>query len=118
MSTKWRIHTLHMPQYRPELDLVVVAPDGALAGFCIGWLDQRRRVGQIEPMGVHSRFQRLGLSQALLQEILRRFQALGADFAQLETDLERNAARHTYESAGFREAHIIQAKGKWIGQEA
>jgi hypothetical protein len=35
MTSEWRARTIRMPQYRPELDLVVSAPDGSLAGFCV-----------------------------------------------------------------------------------
>ena len=52
MTAPWRARTLRWPQYRPEIDLVAVAPDGRLAGFCVGWLDAERRVAQIEPFGV------------------------------------------------------------------
>jgi hypothetical protein len=35
MTTAWRQRTLHHPAYKPEIDLVAVTPEGALAGFCI-----------------------------------------------------------------------------------
>ena len=116
MTADWRARTLRMPQYRPELDLVVVAPNNDLAGFCVGWLDQERHIGQIEPMGIYPHFQKLGLSRALLLEILRRFKEHGAAYALVETDLERSTARHAYESAGFRPVHSIRSKGKWVSQ--
>lgn len=114
MTVDWRRRALSMPSYRPELDLVVVAPGGELAGFCLGWFDPKRRIAQVEPTGVHPRYQRLGLNRALLLEMLRRFKASGADHALVETDLDRAAARHSYESVGFQEAHRILAKGKWV----
>lgn len=114
MTAEWRARTLRMPQYRADLDLVIAAPDGRLAGFIVGWLDPLRRIGQIEPMGVHPGFQKLGLSRALLLTIFQRFQAAGADFALVETNLERDPARHAYEAVGFRKAHVVRAKGKWV----
>lgn len=62
-----------MPQYQPELDIVAVASDGSLAGFCVGWLNSERHTGLIEPLGVHPRFHHLGIGRALLLEALRRF---------------------------------------------
>jgi ribosomal protein S18 acetylase RimI-like enzyme len=112
MTADWRARTLRMPQYRPDLDLVVVAPDGALAGFCVGWLEPARRVAQVEPIGVHPRFQQVGLGRALLLEMLRRFKACGADSALVETDVERTPARRAYESAGFRQEHVVRWKRK------
>ena len=91
-----------MPQYRPELDLVVVAPDNTLAGFCVGWLASERQVAQVEPCGVHPHFHKLGLSRVLLLEMLHRFKQYGATMAMVETNLDRAAARSAYESIGFR----------------
>lgn len=114
MTPEWRARTLLAPQYRPELDLVVCAPGGTLVGFCVGWFDPSRRVAQVEPMGVHPHFQQLGLSRILLLEILRRFKEHGAEKALVETNLDRSAARHAYESAGFRQTHLIRRKEKWV----
>ena len=113
MTPEWRARTLLAPQYRPELDLVVCAPDGALAGFCVGWFDPSRRVAQVEPMGVHPRFQQLGLGRILLLEMLRRFKEHGAERALVETNLDRSAARHAYEAVGFRQTHLIRRREKW-----
>ncbi|GCE22443.1 GNAT family N-acetyltransferase [Dictyobacter kobayashii] len=114
MTPEWRARTLQMPSYRPELDLVIVAPDGSLAGFCVGWLEPARQLAQIEPIGVHPRFQHHGLGQILLLEILQRFKQHGALKAIVETDLDRSPARHAYASAGFQQAHIVRAIGKWV----
>lgn len=109
MRVEWRTRTLHQPAYRPDSDLVVAAPDGRLAAFCIGWLhrgaDGNR--GQIEPMGVHPDFRRLGLGQAILAEGLRRLYAQGAQEVFVETDNYRDAAFALYESVGFRVARDV-----------
>ncbi|HLJ80427.1 MAG TPA: GNAT family N-acetyltransferase, partial [Ktedonobacterales bacterium] len=115
MTSEWRARTLRMPQYRPDLDLVISVSDGSLAGFCMGWLDASRRVAQVEPIGVHPRFQQLGLARVLLLEMLRRFKEHGADTAIVETDLERTPARRAYESVGFQQVHTIRRKEKWAG---
>lgn len=114
MTPEWRARTMHTPQYRPELDLVVVAPDNTLAGFCVGWLAPERRVAQVEPCGVHPSFHKLGLSRVLLLEMLHRFKQYGATMAMVETNLDRTFARKAYESVGFQVAHIIRRKGKWV----
>jgi ribosomal protein S18 acetylase RimI-like enzyme len=102
---------LQAPEYIPALDLVVTAPDGWLAAFCIGWLDRQglggRPSGQIEPLGVHPDFRRRGLGRAVLLEGLRRLVAHGAEQLLVETDDYRDAAYALYESASFRVAHKI-----------
>lgn len=114
MTPEWRARTLHMPTYRPELDLVISAPDGSLVGFCVGWFDPSRKIAQIEPIGVHSRFHKLGLGRILLLEILRRFKEHGANSAIVETDVDRTPARRAYESVGFQLVHTIPCRGKWL----
>lgn len=103
MTTPWRLHILRRPEYRPELDLVAVAPDGRLAAFCICWLDRRLDPprGQIEPLGVHPGFRGLGLARAILAEGLRRLHLGGAEEVLVETDRHRNPALALYQSAGF-----------------
>lgn len=116
MTPEWRARTLRMPQYRPELDIVIEAPGGSLAGFCVGWYEPTRRIAQIEPVGVHPRFHKLGFSRALLLEMLRRFKVQGATSALVETNFERTPARRAYESVGFQQTHTVHGKGKWLSQ--
>ena len=109
MRVEWRTRTLQQSAYRPDSDLVVAAPDGRLAAFCVGWLhrgvDGSR--GQIEPMGVHPDFRSLGLGRAILAEGLRRLYAQGAQEVFVETDNYRDAAFALYESVGFRVARDV-----------
>ncbi len=107
MTASWRARTLRMPQYQPDLDLVISAPDGALAAFCVGWLAPTQRIAQIEPFGVHPDYRRLGLGHVLLLEMLKRFKLHGAERAFVETKLERDSARHAYEAVGFRQTHLV-----------
>lgn len=104
MTVEWRARTLRRPEYTSDLDLVAVAPDGRLAGFCIGWLSKNGEEvsGQIEPLGVHQDFRQLGLGRALLAEALQRLRRQGARQVYVETDVYRGAALGVYETAGFR----------------
>ena len=101
MTALWRSHTLHAPLYNPDLDLVAVAPDGRLAGFCIWWYAPHLKTAQIEPLGVHPDFQQLGLSQALMAEGFQRVAALGAETALVETYSFSEPALKSYQAAGF-----------------
>lgn len=114
MTTEWRARTLSMPHYSPELDLVAVAPDGRLAGFCVCWPNFDQRVGQIEPLGVDPDFQGSGLGRALLNEICHRLERLGATEALVETETTRSPARQLYESNGFRAKDVSLRKGRWM----
>lgn len=105
MTEPWRARVLVHPAYRPELDLVAVAPSGELAGFCVCWFDplgpDGRPCGQVEPLGVGVAWRGLGLAKALLVEGLRRLHALGAAQVWVETDMYRSAAFRLYQGVGF-----------------
>jgi len=105
MTVEWRLRTLGHPDYVADLDLVVEAPDGRLAAFCIGWFNPHpasRPGGQIEPLGCHKDFRKYALGRVALSECLRRLQACGAQTIHVETDNYRNTAFALYRSVGFR----------------
>jgi ribosomal protein S18 acetylase RimI-like enzyme len=105
MTVDWRSRMVHHPAYRPDLDLVVAAPDGRLAAFCICWLLEtagRAATGQVEPLGAREEYRGLGLGRAVLWEGLHRLHLLGAESVLVETDRFRGPALALYELAGFR----------------
>lgn len=106
MTEAWRRRTLDQPEYNPDLDLVIAAPDGQLAAFCVLWLarlsPQGPLWGQVEPMGVSEKYRGMGFGKAILAEGLRRLGILGASQMFVETDAYRNAALALYASVGFR----------------
>jgi ribosomal protein S18 acetylase RimI-like enzyme len=104
MTVRWRRRTLRRPEYIPDLDVVVAAPDGRLVAFCICWLDTSSGPtpsGRIEPLGCHKDFRKYALGRVALTEGLRRLQAHGAQNIYVETDSFRNTAFALYESVGF-----------------
>lgn len=99
------------PTYRPELDLVIVAPDNSYAAFALIWLDDANGIGVFEPLGVSALHRRRGLGRAILDEGIRRLELLGARVACVQTGIENEAARALYEAAGFTE---IDRDYAWI----
>jgi len=93
---------MHSPVYRPELDIVAIAPDGSVAAFCQGWLDFTNRVGLFEPVGTHPDYRRLGLGKAILTEGMRRMVAYGMRTAIVCTEHDNPAAQRLYETVGFQ----------------
>ena len=89
------------PLYRRDLDLMAVAPDGALASFCTVWLDDVNRTGVFEPVGTAPEYQRRGLARATMTEGLRRLVRLGATLAFVGSYSE--PAHALYASVGFAE---------------
>lgn len=92
---------LALPHYRPEHDLVVVAPDGAFAAFTLAWWDPVGRVGELEPVGTHPHHRRRGLARATNLAALHRFAELGARWVQVYSETANAAAEELYASAGF-----------------
>jgi ribosomal protein S18 acetylase RimI-like enzyme len=116
MTTAWRGQILRTPGYRPDLDLVVVAPDGRVAAFAILWLGpatEDRREGQFEPVGTRPEFRRRGLARALLLDGMRRLRAAGATHALVETEDTRVAANHLYRSV----LHDSGVRTRYYGRE-
>lgn len=111
MTEYWRSQVVTQPAYRPDLNLVIEAPDSSLAAFCIGWFDPAgfsgRPCGQIEPLGVGEQHRGLGLAKILLGECFRRLQAQGAEQIYVETSNYRDVALSLYESVGFRVLHRV-----------
>lgn len=98
MRTEWRSRTLTMSQYRPELDLLVVDATDHPVAFCIGWLHPQQPIGQIEPLGVHPDYQRLGLGRAILLEGLRCLQGVGARTARIDSYKYNDPALSLYQT--------------------
>ena len=92
---------MSLPTYRPDLDLVVVAPDGSFAAFTIVWLDSANRMGVFEPLGCHSAHRRRGLGTAILREGMRRLWDLGARTAHVLSVGESGPAALLYDSVGL-----------------
>jgi predicted N-acetyltransferase YhbS len=87
------------PDYRPELDLFVVAPDGEYASCCIAWYDALNRIGALEPVCTHPDYRLRGLAREVVYEAIRRVAALGGRRVWVGTD------KPFYLAIGFRVRH-------------
>ncbi len=97
------LRLMRTPGYDRDLDTVVVAPDGTIAAFCLGWLDRANRVGEFEPVGTRPAFRRQGLGQAAALADLGRMRAHGAESVVVgPVDASEEAAMRLYQSVGFR----------------
>jgi ribosomal protein S18 acetylase RimI-like enzyme len=114
-TTEWRQAVMRDPEYRADLDLVVVAPDGTLAAFCQASIDleeNRRngtRQGWTDPIGTSPAFRRMGLARAVTLAALHRLKDRAMAVALLGTASDNVGAYRLYESLGFRTISRILA---------
>ncbi len=95
--------------YRPELDLIAVAPDGRFAAVCfcvaldqVADADHLEQVGDVGLLAVHPEFRRLGLGRTLLLTAMERVREQGASHMVLEAENEDSPAMKLYRSEGFQ----------------
>ena len=77
----WYRNIQTAPLYRRDLDLVAIAPDGAIAAFCTIWFDDVTRSAYFEPVATVPAHQRRGLGKAIMTEGLQRLQRMGTTTA-------------------------------------
>lgn len=95
-------------------DLVVVAPGGELAAFCLCSTGREcgsrhdARDGWIDLVGTRPAYRRRGLGRVALLAGLRQLQQYGALVALLGTTSWNTRAQMLFESAGFRLLHQVR----------
>jgi ribosomal protein S18 acetylase RimI-like enzyme len=114
MTVEHRLSIMHSPDYRPELDLLAVAPDGTFAAFCFCTINAEanaqcgRKAGEVGTMGTRPQFRRRGLGSAMALAGMRRLQGLGMEVAWLTTGSWNVNAQRVFESLGFRTTYSIR----------
>lgn len=97
------------PSYNPEMDIVVLNPQGRPVAFGMGWLDDESKVGLFEPVGTHQDYQRKGLGRAAMREGMRRMKERGMTVATVNTTANDEDNIAFYHAAGFATVnHILK----------
>jgi predicted N-acetyltransferase YhbS len=68
-----------MPDYKPELDLVLFDGEGQPAGLANFWVSENSKAAYVEPMGIAWWYQRMGLGKALIAEGINRTRLYNCD---------------------------------------
>ena len=107
-----RLAMMNTAAYIPALDLVAVAPGGALAGNCVCGVEGVSALdgvleGYTDPVVVGPAFQRMGLAAALLLSGLAGLHAQGVRRARLGTSSTNRGMKRAAEAAGF---HLVAQK--------
>jgi GNAT superfamily N-acetyltransferase len=105
-DVSWYRHIQGAPLYRRDLDLTVVAPDGAVASFCTIWYDDANRSAMFEPVATVPAYWKRGLGKAVMYEGLRRLKNMGALWAFVGSYSVPAGA--LYASAGFTDYELLE----------
>jgi len=92
------------PNYRKDLNVVVVAPNGDFVSLCGMWFEPVNRFAYVEPVCTDPDYRRRGLGRAAVLEALGRCARLGATVAY-------SGVLEFYLSMGFRQAYI---QHRWV----
>ncbi len=87
--------------YRPDLDLVVLAPDGEPAAFGLFWNDPVSATGVVEPMRTFEPHRQKGLARHILTAGIARLREAGARRISIGYGPENPASGPLYRSIGF-----------------
>jgi GNAT superfamily N-acetyltransferase len=102
------------PSYVPELDLILLSPEGEIASFCTVWLDKESGLSEFEPVGTVPDYRKRGLGSVLLAAASNRLRDLGCETATVFSWSESAAANRLYAGAGLEEKDRIYA-WRWQG---
>ena len=98
------------PNFDPELNILVIAPDGGLLSYCGMWMDPVNKVAYVEPVCTDPDHRRLGLSSAAIYEGIRRCAERGATVAFVGSN------QPLYLSMGFKPHYRTSAWAReWAG---
>ena len=76
------------PNFRKDLTIVAVAPNGDYVSYAGMWHEEQNRFGYVEPVATDPDYRRMGLGRAIVLETLRRVRADGATVAWVGSDQE------------------------------
>lgn len=104
-ADEYRAQVMDKPGYDAAHELVVSAPNEALAAFCVIWLDLLNQVGLFEPVGTVRAFQRRGLARGLMLAAMNMMRQHGMATALVQHDAANQAAGQLYASLGFQKKY-------------
>ena len=87
--------------YHEDLDVVAVDPDGNFAAFCTARLDPVSRIAELEPVGTHPEYRKLGLAKAVICESLVRLERYRPSAIVILGAAPTEGANRLYESVEF-----------------
>ncbi len=98
------------PNFRHDLTMVAVAPNGDYVSFCGIWYVPANRLTYVEPVATDPDYYRMGLGKAVVLEGIRRTVPLGSEVAWV------GSGQRFYEAIGFTKSYRNDAWVKYWGE--
>jgi ribosomal protein S18 acetylase RimI-like enzyme len=95
------VRFMQLPGYHRDLDIVTVAPNGAIAAYVNGWIGPVNHIGDFGHVGTLEAYRRQGLTRTALLEGLNRMKAYGMNRVCISTGVSNVPAKRLYETIGF-----------------
>jgi predicted N-acetyltransferase YhbS len=96
------------PNFRHDLTIVAVAPNGDYVSFCGIWYVPENRISYVEPVATDPDYRRMGLGKAVVLEGIRRTAPLGSEVAWVGSEQE------FYMAIGFEQSYRATAWIKYL----
>jgi GNAT superfamily N-acetyltransferase len=93
------------PNFRPDLNIVAVAPGGEWVSYAGLWYEPTNKYCYVEPVATDPEYRLRGLGKAVVTESIRRARLLGAEIAYVGATLP------IYKSIGFEQVYSLE---KWV----
>lgn len=93
------------PNYRKDLTMVAVAPNGQYVSFCGMWFIPQHNDAYLEPLATDPDYRRMGMARAAVTESMRRVRALGGNQVWVGSD------QPFYQALGFEVQYTAY---RWI----
>lgn len=107
MDEAWFAGKSSAPTYSSDWDLVVVSPEGKQVASCLVWVYEQTQSAEIEPLGTHPNFRRMGIARAMVLETMRRLKACGIRYLYIGSDPDPDySANHLYASLDPAEMYL------------
>lgn len=104
LDEEYRRAMMAVPDYRQDLDYVMVSPEGALVAYCVGTMERQPDgsfVGYTDPVAVHPDWHGKGLGKAIMRFCMRHLIDEGASLIEVMTSSENLPMQRLAESVGF-----------------
>ena len=96
------------PNFRKDLTIVAVAPNGDYVSYCGMFYEPNNQVAYLEPLATDPDYRRMGMARAVVLESLRRVQALGPEVCWVGSD------QPFYLSLGFERQYTANVWAKLL----